>query len=235
MKTLGLKNKKILIIGADGFLGKQMTSALIGEGAYVIGTDIKKSITAEAMDISDIVDVQKYSSKLKKDDIMLDGLVNCSVLSFKGKDISDDQFNDTMSVNIKGAYNCINSFKSLMVSKASVVNISSIFGSKVPDFSNYDGNEDLFNNVSYGCSKSAVEYISKYYAKLYAPIRYNCISPGGIFQNHSRDFVDKYSRMVALKRMCEPNEVINVILFLLSPLSSYITGENIRVDGGFGL
>lgn len=235
MKTFGLEGSKILVTGAAGFLGQYLTFALMEEKAQVFGTDVQKSGLADTLDISDPEDIDRYIEQLGTDGIVLDGLVNCSVLSFKGKSISNKKFNKTMFINIKGAYNCMDAFKSLMSDNASVVSVSSVFGSKIPDFSNYDGNEDLFNNVSYGCSKSAVEYISKYYAKLYAPIRYNCVSPGGILQEHSQNFVDKYVRQVALGRMANPEEVVNVILFLLSELSSYITGANIRVDGGFGL
>jgi len=140
-----------------------------------------------------------------------------------------------MAVNIKGTYNCMTKFKPLLTENASIVNISSIYGHYIPDFGIYDGSEEWYNNVSYGISKAGIEYMTKYMAKLYAPIRFNCISPGGIFNNHKDDFIQKYSQRVALKRMASVDEICNVILFLLSPMSSYITGANINVDGGFGL
>jgi NAD(P)-dependent dehydrogenase (short-subunit alcohol dehydrogenase family) len=68
-----------------------------------------------------------------------------------------------------------------------------------------------------------------------APKRVNSVSPGGIFQGHNNSFSDKYSARVPLKRMAQPQEIVNAILFLASSASSYITGQNLVVDGGLSV
>ena len=126
--------------------------------------------------------------------------------------------------------------RSIFSSRINRINISSIYGLFAPNFDIYCCNEELFNNASYGASKSAVDQMTKYYAKLYGPdIRVNSIAPGGILQGHSENFTYKYSKDVALKRMMYPEEIVNSILFLLSDLSSGITGQIIKVDGGYKL
>ena len=233
MRTLGLKDKKILVTGADGFLGRHIVEALISEGAYVICTDVKGSVTAEELDISDAISVYNYATKLRYQDKMtLDGLVNNAAVSFKGNQDDPVTFSKTMDVNVKGAYNCIEKFRHILSKDASIVNIASMYGMISPDFSIYEGNEQLYNSSAYGASKAAIIMMTRYYANQLAPIRVNAISPGGIFQGHNDSFTERYSKNVPLKRMAGPEEIVNAILFLLSPLSSYITGINLPVTGG---
>jgi len=236
MKTFGLKDKRILLTGADGFLGNHIRRVLIEEGAYVFSTDIIASLSAEQLNISDGYSVNKYVGHLIKNNIRLDGLINNAALSFKGLEITEEQFDRTNASNIKGTHNMITKCKSVMNIGASIVNISSIYGSKVPDFSIYEDDDKWYSNVSYGSSKAAIEYMTKYFAKVYGPeMRVNSVSPGGIYNNHLEDFEKKYSKRVALGRMANPEEIANSILFLLSNLSSYITGQNLSIDGGFNL
>ena len=63
----------------------------------------------------------------------------------------------------------------------------------------------------------------------------NTVSPGGIYQSHSKDFVKKYSKSVPLGRMADVHDIANSVLFLLSPLSGYINGHDLIVDGGLSI
>lgn len=234
MKTLGLKGKKILVTGIDGFLGIRLSRALSDEGAYTIGTDVKESMTASEMDISDPASVYNYFGSIKTLEGQLDGIINNAAVSFKGNETDPTKFSQTMDVNAKGTYNCITQAlgKDILSKDASIVNVASIYGILSPDFRIYEGNKNLYSSSAYGASKAAIIQMTKYYAVQLAPIRVNAVSPGGIFQGHNDNFSERYSERVPLKRMADPEEIVNVILFLLSPLSSYITGTNIVVDGG---
>ena len=87
----------------------------------------------------------------------------------------------------------------------------------------------------YGATKAAVINMTKYFATYMAPynVRVNCISPGGIFNNQDKEFVKKYSRKVPMARMGNEKELLSTLEYLVSDESSYITGQNLIVDGGF--
>jgi NAD(P)-dependent dehydrogenase (short-subunit alcohol dehydrogenase family) len=235
MKTFGLNKKKYLLTGADGFLGTHLRNTFIEEEAEIIAVDIKTTETSSELNISNEQDVIEFVTDLNHKGIKLDGIINNAAISFKGASLTQEQFAKTMQVNIQGTYNCIVHFKKILNNNASVVNVSSIYGVISPDFRIYDGNEELFNSSIYGASKAAIIQLTKYYAVQFAPTRINTVSPGGIFQGHKDSFSEKYSERVPLKRMANPEEIVNTILFLLSPLSSYITGQNIIVDGGLSI
>jgi NAD(P)-dependent dehydrogenase (short-subunit alcohol dehydrogenase family) len=121
---------------------------------------------------------------------------------------------------------------------ASVVLIGSVYGSFAPDFNIYNYLPRR-NSEVYGASKAGLLALTRYYAKHSGAdgIRVNCVSPGGIFDSkiHTPRFVEAYGSRVAQKRLVEVDEVVNVILFMLSDKSSGITGQDIKVDAGFGL
>ena len=230
MRNLGLSGKKFLLTGASGFLGKEIAKALEEENAFVFGIDIRGIKDIKAVDIFDFDETKEYIEDIVG--VGLDGVINCAALSFKGNNITNDQFIKTLEVNVVGTNNIIKASKSELNISASIVNVSSIYGILSPDFKIYDGNENLYNSCAYGASKGAVNQLTRYYATQLAPIRVNTISPGGIFQSHDSSFSDKYSERVPLNRMAHPKEIVDAILFLLSPMSSYITGHNLIVDGG---
>jgi NAD(P)-dependent dehydrogenase (short-subunit alcohol dehydrogenase family) len=230
MCTFGLKDKTIVVTGAGGFLGGFIRQALLSDGANVIGIDIKTSETAQALDITNSDAVDNFIELHK--DLELDGLINNAAINIKGYNIPDESFRKTLDVNITGTYNCISKFSTLMKDGSSIVNVASIYGFLSPDSRIYDDNKDEYSSSAYGITKGAILQMTRYYATHLAPIRVNSISPGGIFNAHDKSFTDAYSKRVPLKRMAQPNEIADAMLFLLSNRSSYITGHNLVVDGG---
>ena len=90
--------------------------------------------------------------------------------------------------------------------------------------------------LSYSVSKGGLLNLTKWLATYLAPkIRVNAISPGGIKRNQPKIFIKKYIKKTPMKRMCSTKDVVGCIKFLSSEDSSYITGQNIIVDGGFTL
>ena len=89
--------------------------------------------------------------------------------------------------------------------------------------------------AAYAAIKGGVVNFTRYLASYYAPhgVRVNCVSPGGIFNNQSDIFVNQYQNKVPIGRMGRPEEVAGPVSFLLSDESSYITGHNLMVDGGW--
>ena len=91
--------------------------------------------------------------------------------------------------------------------------------------------------MEYAAVKSAVIQLTKYFAQLYKKdgIRINCISPGGIFNNHDEIFVKSYLKYSGKKGMLEPKDISSTLIFLLSDKSRYINGQDIIIDDGFSL
>ncbi len=123
-----------------------------------------------------------------------------------------------------------------------IVNVASIYGITAADQRLYDGVENIYNPnekfsspVSYAVSKAAVVNLTRYLASYYREknIRINCLTPGGVFDNHDKKFNDNYSKRTLLGRMATKDEYNGTILYLVSESSSYMTGNNIVVDGGW--
>jgi NAD(P)-dependent dehydrogenase (short-subunit alcohol dehydrogenase family) len=122
----------------------------------------------------------------------------------------------------------------IMEKNSSIVNVASIYGVVAPDPRIYLDDKSQYNSSIYGMTKAAIIQMSKYYAIQFAPygIRVNTISPGGIKQEQTITFQKAYIEKTPMRRMAESNEIVDAILFLLSDMSSYITGHNLIVDGG---
>ena len=150
---------------------------------------------------------------------------------------TEDQIDMVMNVNLKGnilmtqlVYN-----KYFKVNKnGTIINIGSIYGIVSGDMSIYN-EDDRRTPEIYGATKAAVINLTKYFATYMAPnnVRVNCISPGGIYNNQAKKFIENYSRKVPMNRMGYADELLSSLEYLLSDESSYVTGQNIVVDGGF--
>lgn len=229
--------KNILVTGATGFLGRHIVGELVNLGATVSPID-KNAFGVSNVDITSEKEVSDYISRSCTGMLAsrYHGIVNNAGVIPKGDDLTAQEFVETMNVNVAGAYNVIKTVKPFLHKDASIVNVASIYGMVSPDFRIYDGiGGYLYNSSAYGSSKAALIQLTKYFAVQMAPIRVNAISPGGIFNGHEEEFVNRYSDRVPLARMAEPEEIVNSILFLLSSMSSYITGTNLVVDGGLSV
>lgn len=117
--------------------------------------------------------------------------------------------------------------------RASIVNVSSIYGIVGPDYSIYDGTE-MTNPAAYAASKGGLIQLSRWLSTTLAPeVRVNSVTLGGIARGQDEGFVEKYQKKTPLKRMATEDDVVGAMLFLLSEQSGYVTGQNIVVDGGW--
>lgn len=234
---MDLFGKTIVVTGSEGLLGKYITTSLTNLGAECIRIDKTGVAGAFDIDIARASDIERLFACYNAGSIY--GIVNNAAISYKGKNTTEEQFNAMLDVNICGTNNVIKHItgRGLLQSGGSIVNIGSVYGMISPDFRIYDGNEEQYNPIAYGISKAAIIQMTKYYAVLLAEkkIRVNTVSPSGIFGGQDPGFMHKYSERVPERRMVEPQEVVNVILFLLSSKSSGINGANIPVTAGMDI
>lgn len=248
--SYNLKNKNIIVTGGSGFLGRQITSALISEKANVYIIDIKghgkRTLSKHfKSDVTNENELKKILKFFKHRKIKIDALINNAAINYppakskknhlKLEDFSNDLWNRDISVSLKGSYLCTKIFGSYMAKfkKGTIINISSDLGIIAPDQRIYN-NKNFVKPVTYSVVKHGIIGLTKYTASYWGKknIRCNAIAPGGIFNNQDKSFLRKISKLIPMGRMAKKNEYNGLILFLCSDHSSYITGSVMVADGG---
>lgn len=156
------------------------------------------------------------------------------------QDIPAEVFRDILEVNLVGAFNALQVFGPPMVQlrRGSIINIGSLYASVSPDARFYDhlGSEPPFlKPPAYGASKAALVNLTRYLSTHWGPlgVRVNALSPGGVEGNQDEAFKRKFTARVPLGRMAAARDLAGPLIFLASDASSYVTGIELLVDGGF--
>jgi NAD(P)-dependent dehydrogenase (short-subunit alcohol dehydrogenase family) len=156
------------------------------------------------------------------------------------EDMPLDAFRATLDVNLAGTFNACQVFGPGMrkAGSGSIVNIGSLSASIAPDPVFYDHmglDPPFLKPPAYGASKAGVISLTRYLARLWGRdgVRVNALSPGGVRGGQDATFLSKYCARVPLGRMAEPEDLAGPLVFLASDESRYLTGQDIRVDGGF--
>jgi len=140
-----------------------------------------------------------------------------------------------MEINATGMFDIVREMADLIEQRGggTIVNIGSMQGLFGPDFSLYEGTE-MDSPPDYHFHKGGMIALTKYMARKLGPknIRVNCISPGGLYTDQDEQFVTRYNKKVPLGRMAGQDDIKGVVVFLAADASSYVTGENILMDGG---
>lgn len=254
-KLFGIKNKVIIVTGGLGILGTQYCKALVQAGARVCVYDISlpedqhelkqinngSQIHFFAVDVTNKDEVKEATSKVIKEVGVPEGLINNAALdnppgssSTSFEDYPLEQWDKVLSVSLTGMMVCCQIIGGEMAKagKGSIVNISSTYGLVSPDQRIYD---NFIKPVSYSVAKSGVYNFTRYLATYWAAkgIRVNTLTPGGVEGTQSLEFKKKYSDKTPLARMANKEEYNGAIIFLLSDASSYMTGSNLIIDGGW--
>lgn len=254
-----VKGKNIVLTGSSGLLGSAYAKALIKRGANMALIDINTKVSNDIKKSSKEVKVQVYKcdltkptqiksafKKIRKDFGSIDVLINNAAFGSKDtfhiKDFKNyeshpfDLWKNAFKVNVDAVHLCIQETISLMKQKGgSIINVSSTYGVVGPEFSTYE-NEKLWTPPGYAVTKSAILNLTRYVANLYGKynIRCNTITPSGVATEMlSKSFIKKYSARNAFNRMAKTDDYIGPIIFLCSDASSYMTGANLIVDGGW--
>ncbi len=253
-----LKNKKILITGSTGKIGKYISKVLSNNQVNLILVDNnKKKLIKQKKDLSkyknkisfyqcnflDKNEKKTFFSLIKKSHKYIDTIINNAAFvgddkkegwSVKFEKQSIDTWRDCFEVNLTSVFEISKEFKKLLLKSKypNIINISSIYGVLAPDFSLYKSSK-IFNPAAYSTSKAGLIYLTKWLASNLSPkIRVNSISLGGIKRKQNKVFIKKYSDKTLLNRMGTEEDIIGTIIFLSTNMSNYITGQNIIIDGG---
>ncbi len=228
-----LAGEVALVTGARGRLGPVWARALEEAGAEVVAIDVDDA------DVTDRTSLEAVRDRLERAPSVL---VNNAGIdqppdAGAGAVLDHGEFLRVLDVNLAGAFNATLVFGEPMVAagRGAIVNIGSLYASIAPEPGFYDHLEGFLKPPAYGASKAGLVQLTKYFARLWGPrgVRVNTLSPGGVRAEQDPQFLAKYCARVPLGRMAEPEDLTGPLVFLASEVSRYLTGHELRVDGGF--
>jgi NAD(P)-dependent dehydrogenase (short-subunit alcohol dehydrogenase family) len=157
------------------------------------------------------------------------------------EDYPEASFDEVMDVNVKGTLLCCQTVGGAMAreGRGSIVNVSSVYGLLSPPQDLYEfrraRGETFFKPVAYSVSKSAVLNLTRYLATYWAKqgVRVNTLTLGGVENDQPQEFLDAFASRSPMGRMLAAREALGAVVFLASDASSYVTGSNVVVDGGW--
>ena len=206
----------------------------------------------EPVDITSPDDVEKLVDAVKGKLGTIDVLINCAAIDPKFEQGDKDSlavqhftsfrlsdWQESLDVNMTGTFLLTQAVCRVFEEQGSgnIINICSTYGLLGPDQRIYnEGDEMRFvKPITYSVTKSAVLGFTRYLAAYYRGrnIRVNALTPGGVERDHDEEFIQRYSSKTILGRMARPDELTGAIVFLASDASSYMTGANLIVDGGW--
>jgi NAD(P)-dependent dehydrogenase (short-subunit alcohol dehydrogenase family) len=246
-----------VVTGGLGQLGQMYTDGLAARGMRVAVFDVAAepggddSVRRFRVDVTDRKSIEAATAEVAAEWGAPHLLVNNAALDSPPdappeevgpfETYPEASFDEVMDVNVKGVVLCCQVVGASMADagRGSIVNVSSVYGLLSPPQDLYEfrrqAGETFFKPVAYSVSKSALlnltRYLATYWAK--AGVRVNTLTLGGIFDEQPQEFLDAYGARVPLGRMAEANEALGAVVFLASDASSYVTGANLVVDGGW--
>lgn len=229
--------KNILVTGATRGIGRAITKKLLSEGSTVYGVYKESNKQADELaskygekivllqaDLGKKEQIAKLLERLK--DIRLDGIVNNAgvVHLTKWDELDFDEWDETLAVNLTAPLKLTHGLRTNLKDGSTVVNIASV-----------DGFCAAYDTVAYAASKAGLISLTKSLAAILGPrnIRVNAIAPGWVeTEMTANSMPDESKELTPLKRNAKPEEIADVVCFLLSEQSGFINGTTITVDGG---
>jgi NAD(P)-dependent dehydrogenase (short-subunit alcohol dehydrogenase family) len=258
---MNLKGRRALITGAAGGLGRVMAQTLGELGANLILIDLEETKMSDiALDVKKAwgvkVDLRHCDLESQKQretllaalqqegglDILINNAAFVGTSNLQGwavpfSEQSIDTWRRALEVNLTAAFHLCQGLAPLLQASGSgsVINIGSIYGVSGPDWNLYTDTQ-MGNPAAYGASKGGLLQLTRWLATTMAPgVRVNAISPGGIARGQAQTFVDRYEARTPLGRMATEDDFRGAVAFLATDMSAFMTGQNLLVDGGWGV
>jgi NAD(P)-dependent dehydrogenase (short-subunit alcohol dehydrogenase family) len=226
---------------------------LMGPKAQELATKLQTEFAVKAKfvecNVGDPQSVAQLVSSVEKEFGKIDILVNNAAT--KGADLNDfftpfedfklETWREIMSINLDGVFLVAQAVGKSMLKNhvsGSIIQTASIYGVVAPDQRIYEGSKYMDRAINspavYSASKAGVIGLTKYLAAYWGSkgIRVNTLTPGGVASGQNDVFQQKYSARVPMGRMANSDELCGALIFLASDASSYVTGQNLIVDGG---
>jgi NAD(P)-dependent dehydrogenase (short-subunit alcohol dehydrogenase family) len=253
-----LADRVAVVTGGSGQLGAEIARGLVERGARVASFDVAGDdandtdfLRSMVVDVTDRAAIEGALEEVADAWDVPHVLVNAAALDSPPdapaeevgpfEDYPSASFDQVMEVNVKGTFLCCQAIGGRMAEagRGSIVNVSSIYGMLSPvqdlyDFRRGQG-ETFFKPAAYSVSKSALYNLTRYLATYWAKsgVRVNTLTLAGVWNDQPQEFLDAYTARMPLGRMAEAKEVVGPVVFLASDASSYVTGANVVVDGGW--
>jgi len=238
LEKFKLTGKVAVVTGAKGKLGQVWVKALEQAGAKVVRLDLPE------VDVTDRASLVTFAQTVGPVDILIN---NAGIdqppgpaKTYRLEDFSADVFRKVLDVNLVGAFLCMQVFGKGMCERkqGSIINIGSLYASVSADerfYNHLKTDPPFLKPPAYGASKAALVQLTKHFSTHWGKynVRVNTLSPGGIEGGQDADFKRKFSDRVPLGRLGEAADLTGPLLFLASDASSYMTGQELRIDGGF--
>lgn len=248
-RTLAEAGASVVVADIDAEAVNSFTTTLIKNGYHAMGIamDVTQpesvhSMVDETVGMFGRVDILVNSAALdpKFDPEAMAEMNKIGGVSGAFEDYPLDAWKAALDVNLTGLFLCCQAAVQPMLAqgkKGSIINICSTYGLVAPDQRIYqrEGKQGAYKPVYYSVTKAGVLGLTRYLAAYYAgtQIRVNALTPGGIFNNHDEVFLKAYSSRTIVGRMAEKDEMNGAMLFLASDASTYMTGSNLVIDGGW--
>ena len=255
LRAFSLEGKVVLQFGGSGLLGHALVAALAEAGATLVVASRKPEVLAddaaaanaagrhvhlETVDLLDEASIQSLLARVRKNHGPLHGMVyNAVTRTMSGMGDSLAKWEESMRVNATGFFAAVRACGDAMAheGRGSIVNISSQMGTIGPNFFLYEGTS-MTVAPDYFFHKGGMINLTRYFAAHYGPrgVRVNVVSPGGSYnpaKPQAPEFLQRYAKMTMLGRMAGAPEIGGAVVFLLSDASTYVTGANLAVDGGY--
>jgi NAD(P)-dependent dehydrogenase (short-subunit alcohol dehydrogenase family) len=259
-KLMSLHGRVALVTGGAGHIGSAICNAFAETGANIVVIDCNKELcetktrkiidefNVEALsivtDLTNEQELRKIPDKVLKRFGSIDILVNCAALAGGSPLVgwgvefnkqSADTWRIALEANLTVPFILTQVCSDALIQSrhGSVINIGSIYGLVGPDMQIYEGTS-MGNPAAYAASKGGLIQLTRWLATVLAPeVRVNSITPGGVLRNQPEPFYSNYVRKTPLKRMASEEDFKGAAVYLASDLSSYVTGHNLVVDGGW--